>query len=162
MASQLFEKHSEIIIPEWCDYNGHMNVAFYVLVFDHATDVFYDTLGIGREYRDRTNCSTFTVESHITYDGEVLEGDEVRCQTQLLGFDDKRLHYFHRMHHAAKGYLAATTEILSIHVDLSVRRVAPMPDDVRDRLAAVLEAHRDLGTPAEAGRVIEMGSRRKS
>ena len=82
------ELHREIVRPEWCDYNGHMNLAFYVLVFDHATDAFWNTLGIGLDYRDRTNNSTFGVESHITYDREVLEGDEVRCTTQLLGFDD--------------------------------------------------------------------------
>ncbi len=154
------ELHREIVRPEWCDYNGHMNLAFYVLVFDHATDAFWDTLGIGLDYRDRTNNSTFGVESHITYDREVLEGDEVRCTTQLLGFDDKRIHYFHRMYHVRDGYLAATTELLGVHVDLTVRRVAAMPEDVRARLADTLDAHRGLGTPDEIGRVIGLGPRR--
>lgn len=156
------ERWREPILPEWCDYNGHMNVAFYVLVFDHATDAFWDVLGIGLDYRERTGYSTFTVEAHITYDREVKEGDEVRCATQLLGFDDKRIHYFHRMYHAVDNYLAATTEILAVHVDLSIRRVAPMPDDIQSRLAAVMDAHRGLAAPDEAGRVIAMGPRRKS
>ena len=117
------ETHREVVLPEWCDYNGHMNLSYYVLVFDHATDKFWDVLGIGIDYRNRTDFSTFTVESHITYDREVLEGDAVRCTTQLLGFDDKRIHYFHRIYHAREGYLAATTELLVVHVDLSVRRV---------------------------------------
>ena len=155
------ELHREIVLPEWCDYNGHMNLAFYVLVFDHATDKFWDLLGIGRDYRDRTDNSTFTVESHITYDREVLDGDEVRCTTQLLGFDDKRIHYFHRMYHVRDGYLAATTELLAIHVDLTVRRVAAMPDDIQARLAETMDAHRGFGLPDEAGRVIGLGSRRE-
>jgi acyl-CoA thioester hydrolase len=156
------ELHREVIRPEWCDYNGHMNLAFYVLVFDHTTDAFWDLLGIGLDYRNRTNYSTFTVESHITYDREVLEGDEVRCTTQFLGFDDKRLHYFHRMYHAREGYLASTTEILGVHIDLGIRRVAPMPREILARLAETMESHRAFGTPEQAGRVIALGSRRNS
>ncbi len=155
------ELHREIVRPEWCDYNGHMNLAFYVLVFDHATDAFWDMLGIGLDYRNRTDNSTFTVESHITYDREVLEGDEVRCTTQLLGFDDKRIHYFHRMYHVRHGYLAATTELLGVHVDLTVRRVAPMAHDVQARLGDTMESHRGFGPPDQAGRVIGLGPRRK-
>ena len=153
------ELHREVIRPEWCDYNGHMNLAFYVLVFDHATDALWDMLGIGLDYRNRTDNSTFTVESHITYDREVLEGDEIRCTTQLLGFDDKRIHYFHRMYHAGDGYLASTTELLGVHVDLTVRRVAPMPPDVQARLGETMEAHRGFGPPEQAGRVIGLGPR---
>ena len=153
------ELHREIIRPEWCDYNGHMNLAYYVLVFDHATDALWDVLGIGLEYKDRTGNSTFTVESHITYDREVLEGDEVRCTTQLLGFDDKRIHYFHRMFHAEDGYLASTTELLGVHVDLTVRRVAPMPPGVQARLGETMEAHRGFGLPEQAGHVIGLGPR---
>ena len=160
MKPQPFELHRETILPAWCDYNGHMNLSYYVLVFDHATDAFWDMLGIGRDYKERTDNSTFTVESHITYDREVLDGDEVRCTTQLLGFDAKRIHYFHRMYHARDGFLAATTELLAIHVDLTIRRVGPMPDDVQARLADTMEAHRRFGPPDEAGRVIGLGPRR--
>ena len=156
------ESHREIIRPEWCDYNGHMNLAYYVLVFDHATDAFWLELGIGLEYRDRTNHSTFTVESHITYDQEVLEGDEVRCTTQLLGFDHKRIHYFHRMYHVRNDYLAATTELLGVHVDLTVRRVAPMPNHIRARLGETMDLHRCFVPPDQVGQVISLGSRREA
>ena len=158
--SQPPESHREIIRPEWCDYNGHMNLAYYVLVFDHATDAFWNELGIGLEYRDRTDNSTFTVESHITYDQEVLEGDEVRCTTQLLGFDDKRIHYFHCMYHVRNDYLAATTELLGVHVDLTVRRVAPMPHHIQTRLAETMYLHRRFVPPDQVGQVISLGSRR--
>jgi acyl-CoA thioester hydrolase len=144
----------ETVREEWTDYNGHMNLAYYVLIFDHATDEFYNSVGLGREYRERTNCSTFAVESHITYDAEVKAGAEVVCRTRLLGCDDKRIHYFHTMHHAQEGFLAATTELLGVHVDLSIRRVAPMPADIQSRLAATLARHSAWPRPKQVGRVI--------
>jgi acyl-CoA thioester hydrolase len=136
-----------------------MNLAYYVLIFDHATDAFWDTLGLGIDYRDRANCSTFTVESHITYDAEATAGTELYCTTQLLDFDDKRMHYFHAMYHAADDSLAATTELMVVHVDLGVRRVSPMPDQMQAKLAAVLAAHRQLPKPEQVGRII--GIRRR-
>jgi acyl-CoA thioester hydrolase len=107
----------------------------------------------------RTNRSTFAVEAHVTYDAELRAGAEVRCTTRLLGFDDKRIHYFHAMHHAEKGFLAATTELLAVHVDLAVRRVAPMPDPVLERLGAMLERHRAWPRPKQVGRVIGIRAR---
>jgi acyl-CoA thioester hydrolase len=151
----------ETIRPEWIDHNGHMNVAYYTLVFDHAVDAFFDYCGVGAAYRDRDGGSTFAVEQHITYNREVLEGDEVRCETRLLGFDEKRLHYYHEMYHVADGYLAATTEFLSLHVDLSTRRVAPMPETVLDRLADILKSHEALPVPESVGRIIKVTSRAK-
>lgn len=152
----------ETVREEWTDYNGHMNLAYYFLVFDHATDAFHDDVGLGRDYRDRTNCSTFAVESHVTYDAELKAGDAVACRTQLLGFDDKRLHYFHAMYHAGQGFLAATTELLAVHVDLAVRRVAPMPEPIRSRLAEMLERHRAWPRPKQVGRVIGIRPRDRS
>lgn len=99
------------------------------------------------------------MESHITYDNEVLDGAELRCTTQLLDFDEKRVHYFHRMYHATEGFLAATTELMSVHVDLTARGVVPMPVDIQARLAAILESHKTLPKPDQAGRVI--GIRRR-
>lgn len=153
------ETWRETVREEWTDYNGHMNLAYYVLIFDHATDAFYDAVGLGEDYKNRTNGSTFAVESHVTYDAELMAGDEVYCTTQLLDFDEKRIHYFHAMYHANKGYLASTTELLALHVDMNSRRVAPMPAEIMDKLAAVLEQHRGLPRPKQAGRVI--GIRRR-
>lgn len=150
----------ETVVPEWIDYNGHMNLAYYVLIFDHATDAFYNSVGLGSDYHDRANCSTFAVETHITYDAELVEGAEVACTTQLLGFDEKRMHYFHRMYHAEDGFLASTTELLSVHIDLNTRRVAPMPDTVQAALAEVMETHGALPKPEQAGRVIGIRKRK--
>jgi acyl-CoA thioester hydrolase len=152
----------ETILLEWTDYNRHMNVAYYTLVFDHAVDAFFSYIGLGREYREATTGSTFAVEHHITYNKEVVEGDDVRCETRLVGFDDKRLHHYHEMYHVADGYLAATCEFLSLHVDLSTRRVAPMPAEKIDALASLLDAHRKLPEINNLGRLIKVPKLRLS
>ena len=146
----------ETILPEWTDYNRHMNVAYYTLVFDHAVDAFFTYVGLGRDYRELTTGSTFAVEHHITYNKEVVEGDEVRCETRLVGFDDKRLHHYHEMYHVTGGYLAATCEFLSLHVDLSTRRVKPMPAEKLEPLAGLLYAHNILPKIDNLGRIIKV------
>ena len=146
----------ETVRSEWCDYNGHLNMAYYVLIFDHATDVFHDSLGIDKPYRLDANCSTFAVEIHTTYLAEVLEGDEVSVSTQLLDHDEKRLHYFHRMYHAEKGFLSATNEIMTVHVDLGVRKVVPMSDGIRQKAADMFDVHGDLPAPDQQGHTISI------
>jgi acyl-CoA thioester hydrolase len=146
----------EAVLPEWTDYNGHMNVAYYTLVFDHGVDAFFTFLGMGRDYRDSTTFSTFTAEHHITYDQEVLEGDELICRSRLIGFDEKRIHHYHEMFHAGDGYRAATCEFLSLHIDLSVRRVTAMSDDRLVPLAEMLEAHERLPPAEKLGRTIQV------
>ncbi|HHW76998.1 MAG TPA: thioesterase-like protein [Xanthomonadaceae bacterium] len=151
--------YTGVVPPEWIDYNGHMNVAYYVLAFDHATDAFMDFLGMGRDYRERCNGSAFVVETHVNYQRELVAGDPMRITTQLLGFDSKRIHYFHRLYHGEKGFLAATTELMVIHVDLAERHSASMPLAVLDRLSALMTAHIQLPRPPQSGRV--MGVRAK-
>ncbi|MGD1876033.1 MAG: thioesterase family protein [Kiloniellaceae bacterium] len=149
-----FDGHRAVVLPEWIDYNGHMNVAYYLLAFDHASDSFFDALGLDAAHRDATGGSTFAADIHLTYQREVKEGDPLRITSQLLGFDDKRLRFFQRMYHAEEGFLSATMESLSLYVDLNRRRVTTFPEAIRDRLAAVFAAHRALPLPPEAGRVI--------
>jgi len=153
------ELHRDRVRPEWIDYNGHMNVAYYVLAFDYATDAFFDFLGLDKPYRDSSGNSTFAVEAHLTYQREVAEGDPLRFTTQLLGFDDKRLHFLHHMYHADEGFLAATSEWLSLHIDLQVRRVSVMPGSIKTRLAQLMDAHEGLPRPPEVGRVISCPKR---
>lgn len=152
--------HRDTVRPEWIDFNGHMNVAYYVLAFDGATDKFFDYLGLDETYRNATNRTTFALEHHVVYLREVKLGDPLRFTTQLLDYDAKRLHYFHRMFHAEEGYLAATSEIISAHVDLVARRTFALgpPDD--SRIVALGAAHAALKRPEQAGRVI--GIRRKT
>lgn len=148
--------------PEWIDYNGHMNVAYYVLAFDNALDDAFDRLDFGVDYVRRTASSFFVVETHVTYAREVRENDPLRITFQLLDHDEKRLHYFMAMHHAEEGYLAATSEQLGLHVSLETRRSTPMPAAMQARFAAMMAAHRALPRPAEAGRVIGIPKRRQA
>jgi acyl-CoA thioester hydrolase len=149
----------ERVLPEWLDYNGHMNVAYFVLIFDHGTDEFYPLIGLGKPYRQRTGKSTFAVESHITYQRELSVNEEVKVTTQLLGFDNKRIHYLHTMWHAEKGVQMATLEQLALHVDLTTRKVEPMPLESQELLSQMWEKHRNLPRPVEVGSV--MGIRPK-
>ena len=147
------------IPPEWTDRNGHMNVAYYVLAFDHATDTLYDALGLGWGYLERTGRSTFTLAMNVDYLGEVFAGDSVRIVSRLIDCDHKRIHYFHEMHHAAKNYLAATNESLSMHIDMAMRRSEPFPPDVQQRLAAMKSAHAAFPLPPQLGRKLGIRTR---
>lgn len=155
----LLSLHREPVRPEWIDYNGHMNVAYYVLAFDHATDAFLDYIGLTDAHRLEAGGSTFAAESHVTYQREVAEGDPLRFTTQLLGFDRKRIHYFHQMYHETEGYLAATNELLSLYVDLNRRRVTEMPEPILERLQAIRDSQRALAKPLEAGQSIALKRR---
>ena len=152
--------HRGIVRPEWIDFNGHMNVAYYMLAFDAATETFFDHLGIGKGYMERTGCSTFALEGHITYDREVKEGDELLFTTRLLDYDSKRLHYFHEMYHAGQGYLAATNELITAHIDMSVRRMTPFRPETIEHLAATLAEHKDIPNAPQIGS--RVGIRRKA
>jgi len=149
------ELHRDKIRPEWVDYNGHMNLAYYVLVFDHATDAFLDYIGLTEAFRKNRNCSTFAAEIHVNYLSEVKEPDEVYITTRLIGFDQKRIHFFHSMYHAGEDYLAATSEMLSLYMDMSVRRVGLMPTEIMDRLTEIQQSHGSLSVPEQLGSVMK-------
>ncbi|HEY7608478.1 MAG TPA: thioesterase family protein [Alphaproteobacteria bacterium] len=152
--------HREPVRPEWIDYNGHMNVAYYVLAFDHATDALFDLLGIDAAYRKRTGFSTFALESHIVYKREVAAGDPLRFEVQLLDFDGRFFHYMNKMYHDRENWCAATCEWISCGVDLATRKPAPMPPEVAATFQALWTAQRGMPRPPEAGRVI--GIKRKA
>jgi len=153
-AKVAVEPHRETVRPEWVDYNGHMNVAYYVLVFDHGTDIVLERLGLGRAYRESTGRSVFVVESHVTYEAEVVAGDRLSVSSRVLGRDAKRLHLFHAMHRDKDGRLAATNELMFVHVDMGARRPAPLPDDARARIDAAIAAQSADPMPSQVGRVI--------
>jgi acyl-CoA thioester hydrolase len=146
------------VLPEWSDQNGHMNVAYYVLAFDRATDTLYDRLGIGLSYLERERRSLFTLAMNIDYVGEVFAGDRLRIVSRLIDHDHKRIHYFHEMQHEAKSYVAATNELLAMHVSMAKRKGEPFPADVRKRLAEMRAAHAASPLPPQIGR--KLGIRR--
>jgi acyl-CoA thioester hydrolase len=140
------------VLPEWIDVNGHMNVAYYVLAFDQAVDLLWERLGISSEYIETSNCSTFAVECHITYQMELKEDEPYLVTSQILAYDEKRIHQFQRMYHMDKNYLAATAEWMNLHVDLTSRRVSPWPQPVLWGLQKFTDGQGVLPVPREAGR----------
>jgi acyl-CoA thioester hydrolase len=144
------------VLPQWIDANGHMNLAYYVVLFDQATDAIYDAIGVGQAYRDATGNSTFTAETHTLYEREVRVGERVRITSHLLGVDAKRLHYFHEMFHAEAGHRVAAQELMALHIDMSVRKVAPFPTDVHDRIMQAVSARAGSALPMGVGRRIAM------
>ena len=147
------------VLSEWIDYNGHMNLAYYTVLFDYATDLLFDELGLGLDYRRETQLGTFVAETHNLYERELLVGARVRVSTQIVGADEKRLHLAHEMFALDGGQRAATQELMFLHVDLVARRVAPFPEDLRQRVAAAAAAHAALPRPAWVGRRIAMPGR---
>ena len=113
-------EHEDVVRPEWIDSNGHMNLAYYTVLFDGSTDLLFDELGLGLDYlRDRL-LGTFVAETHNLSERELLVGAGVRVATQILGADDKRLHLWHEMFALDGGHRCATQELMFLHVDLAV------------------------------------------
>ena len=149
-----FDEYRDVVRPEWIDHNGHMNMGYYLVVFDLATDAFLAWAGLDGAHRRRHDVTTFCLEAHVTYHREVRSGDPLRFTTRLLGHDPKRIHYFHEMYHATHGFLAATNELMSLHVLHATRRGGPMAPEVLARLAAIQAAHDALPRPLQVGRRI--------
>src|ERR1700761_4109447 len=115
------------IEPHWIDYNGHLNMAYYNVLFDRAVDETYELIGVGANYVEAQSRSVFTAEVHVRYLRELHAGDPVRVTFQLLDFDSKRLHYFEELHHAEENWLSATSENMALHVDMDANKTAAFP-----------------------------------
>ena len=144
------------IEPQWIDYNGHLNMAYYNVMFDRAIDQLWLELGIGPSYMKERHGSTFTAECHVRYLREIHLGDPVQIRVYLLGAGEKRLHTFEELRHATDGWLSATSENISLHIDMDVRRVAPFPPDVAARVRAVAKAQATAPQPEGLGRRVAM------
>ena len=144
------------VLPEWIDVNDHMNVAYYLLAFDQAVDALWADFGLTEAYIRSHNSSTIAVESHVTWQREVVEGAPFVITTQILAFDDKRIQQFQRMYHAEEGFLAATCEWMNLHFDTSIRRVAPWPDEIRARIAEFADNQGQQSWPEQAGQRMQV------
>jgi acyl-CoA thioester hydrolase len=147
------------IDPAWIDYNGHMNMAYYHVLFDRAVDEGFSVVGLGHEYLEERNASYFTAEIHTVYKRELTLGDPPRATLQLIDYDEKRLHFYMEIRHARDGWVAATCEMMCLHVDMTTRKVQPFPDDILANLAVMKAAHARLARPAALGRAIGIPSR---
>ena len=154
-----FDRYRDVVRPDWIDHNEHMNMGYYVVVFDLATDEFLAWVGLDATHRRDARVTTFCLEAHVTYHREVRAGDPLRFTTRLLGYDAKRIHYFHEMSHAREGYLAATNELMSLHVSETTRRAAPMAPGVLERLARIQKAHDALPRPPQVGHTLGLAAR---
>tara|TARA_Y100000590_G_C15287870_1_gene851323 strand:- start:245 stop:733 length:489 start_codon:yes stop_codon:yes gene_type:complete len=142
------------VIPEWIDYNNHMNVAYYVLAFDKAIDEVYGILGLGPDYRQSYNKSTFALESHVTYAKEVILDDKIKFTAQLIDSNKKCLHFFLCMINENKNYIAATYENISIHVDLQTKKSTYFPESLQKKIDRLMDSHMLLPKPKQAGNII--------
>ncbi len=147
------------IEKDWIDYNGHLNMAYYNVLFDRGADRALDILGIGASYARERRMTIYTAEVHVCYVQELHLDHKVKVSFHLLDYDEKRLRAYQEIRHV-DGWLAATSETLSLHVDMNGPKVAAFPADVLANIEAMRTAHAGLPMPERAGRAI--GIRRKS
>jgi len=133
-------QYSGLVKPQWLDYNGHMNLAYYVLAFDLATDAFYQTLGIGEQYIESEKRSMFTTEINVCYKQELLSDEEFYVRTTLKDFNGKLVHYLHQMYRSSNDQLVAINECLAIHVDMQSRRSTTMSSSILTKLQRVSDS----------------------
>ena len=132
---------------EWTDYNGHMNLAFYIHLFDSAWEVLLQKFNIGEDAAKIEKRTTFAVESHTTYDMEVKVGDEVDINLLFIDFDKKRIVYKLEMIHKSEKYLAATTEVCSLYVDLNSRKVTEFEESKSSLIKNFIEDNKNNFKP---------------
>ena len=146
------------IQKDWIDYNGHLNMAYYNVLFDKCADDAFELMGMGPNYARDRKLTIYTAEIHVCYVRELHLGDPVRGTFQLIDHDDKRLRAYQELRHI-DGWLAATSEVLTLHVDMAGPKVAPFPPDIRVAVEAMRAAPAGPPLPERAGRSI--GIRRK-
>ena len=143
---------------DWIDYNGHLNMAYYNVLFDRGSDEAFELMGMGPAYARDRRLTIYTAEAHVCYVRELHLGDKVTVSFNLIDNDEKRLRAYQEIRHA-DGWLDATSETLSLHIDMSGPKVARFPPDVMAKVEAMRAAHAQLAMPERAGRSI--GIRRK-
>jgi acyl-CoA thioester hydrolase len=153
-----FVSSAMAVEPAWIDYNGHLNMAYYNVLFDRAVDEVFELLGCGADYVKR-GYSTFTAEVHVRYLRELKAGDRVRVTFQLLDYDAKRMHYFEQLFHADEGWVSATSENMSLHVEMATKKTAPFPPEITRRLMQMKASHGQLPRPEATGRRVQMPDR---
>ena len=144
--------HEGTVKSEWIDMNGHMNVAYYVRAFDLAIDIHWAEIGITSDYIENEQCSTFSVECHITYQNEMKVDEKYRIISNILAYDEKRIHLFQTMYKKDSEETIATAEWMNLHVNLKTRKVCEWPKTVLDNLKKVSHTQKEKKWPPEAGK----------
>jgi len=141
------------IEKDWIDYNGHLNMAYYNVIFDRGGEAAFEAMGLGADYANTRRMTIYTAEVHVCYVRELHLGDTVVVTTQVMDADEKRLHTYEEIRHV-DGWLAATAEVLSLHIDMAGPKVAAFPPDIQQRVDAMRAEHAALPRPERAGRAI--------
>ncbi|MNM43412.1 L-carnitine dehydrogenase [compost metagenome] len=141
---------------DWVDYNGHLRDAYYLLIFSYATDALMERIGLDADSRGQSGHSLFTLEAHINYLHEVKLGTQVWVQTQIIGFDRKRLQLYHSLHREGFDEALAASEQLLLHVDLAGPKSAPFAERSRLLLQALTDDQQHLPPPLYSGRRIAL------
>ncbi|OWU84807.1 hypothetical protein ATO6_10840 [Oceanicola sp. 22II-s10i] len=136
--------------PEWEDFNGHLNMAFYGVLFDWGSGPGFRALGLGGPHRDASGFTSFTGDFRVRYLREIHSGDMVRCSFILVKAGTKTFHFAQELVHE-DGWISATAETLNLHVDMQTRKVVPHPPEVQARLEAMEQEHRAIGLPDWVG-----------
>ncbi|WP_419841230.1 thioesterase family protein [Candidatus Poriferisodalis sp.] len=139
---------------QWIDHNGHLNAGYYLVAFDDAIGPWMEFIGLGAAHREACDVTTFSAQNHVTYVREIGPDEPYSITVQLLGYDRKRIHAFQVMTQTQDGYVAATCEFVSLHIDGPTRRVGPMADAPYRRLGDIWAAHQQLSLPSQVGRTI--------
>ncbi|WP_394213294.1 thioesterase family protein [Enterovibrio calviensis] len=142
------------VLPEWIDYNGHMNDAYYVVAFSQAIDAFMLHIGLDETFREAQCVSLYTLQSMVTYRKEVAEDEPISIQGQLLESDNKKLRLFMTMYHAQTHDELATMETLLLHMDMQAHKAAPFLAQTQALVDEIQAAHHLLETPTNAGSAI--------
>ena len=159
-ANTPFIGKMQIVEDQWTDYNGHLNMAYYAVLFDRGAEELFEGFGLGVDYVKNTNCTTFTLETHTTYANELHAGDELRIETRIIGADQKRVHYVQQMFRGDTSYLACVLEVMLSHVDMTAKRTSPFPDAIQAKINAMADLHKALPLPPQVGHVIALPPKR--
>jgi carnitine 3-dehydrogenase / betainyl-CoA thioesterase len=147
--------HTVRVPPEWVDYNGHAHESRYLQAFGDSSDALLRYVGIDAAYLDAGG-SYYTVETHLSHLRAAVAGELLHVTTQVLGYDDKRLHIFHELHRSGEDAPLATAEQMLLHVDTTEGRASPAAPEILGRIARIATAHAALARPERAGRAIRM------
>ena len=153
-TSKPIETSLQTVKREWCDYNGHMNVAYYSLAFENANFEAQEMMGMGEAYTKENHRGLFSMKNIFTYQQEVGEGDPLRIVYRVMDYSPKLLHILLEMYQVNKGYLSCFTEQLVAHVDMDERRTTPMTHKKLSMLEELKNAQADLPLPKGIGEAI--------
>jgi len=142
--------HTAVVGPQWIDYNGHAHESFYLQAFGDTTDALLRHVGLDLG----AGFSYYTVETHLSHLGQARPEERLHTTTQLLGFDEKRLHVFHSLYRTDDEALIATAEQMLLHVDVAAERTIPADPALLERIERIALAHAALPSPERAGRSV--------